>query len=159
MHADPRIEEVQIKELITGVCHMMSSRDVIVAINIKSNDPIAEKSEFVSVLSVVYWIWLTSLGFREYQAKITHVLTKTIGPCFDVIPIDADQIVGVFEHSTFSWFKGSALWPRIMESQKNTNYDIDAIEKLRRGPFEMQIAFKYRIRGVGAVAAGRILCK
>jgi hypothetical protein len=43
---EPKIEEDKIKELITGVCHMMSSRDVIVAINIKGNDPLAEKSKF-----------------------------------------------------------------------------------------------------------------
>ncbi len=159
MTDNPNIEEKEIKELITGTCHMMSSRDVIVAINIKGDDIVAERSKFDEDFQGAYWILPASLGFREMKDKVSPILTKSIGPCFDVIPVDAERNIGVFAGSTFSWFKGSTLWPRLVENQKNINYDIDAVEKLRHGPFEMQIAFKYRVRGVGTVAAGRILCK
>jgi translation elongation factor EF-1alpha len=137
---EPKIEEDKIKELITGVCHMMSSRDVIVAINIKGNDPLAEKI------------------FREKRAIITNVLSKSIGPCYDVIPVDASQNIGVFSTSKFPWFGGSALWPMIVENQKRDNYDKTAIERIRNGPFEFQIASKCRVKGVGSgVVCGRIL--
>jgi translation elongation factor EF-1alpha len=136
---DEMLDEKRIRELILGVCHLMSSRDVIVAVNIKGNDAQAEKR------------------FREKQAKITRILTKAIGPCFDVIPVDAALNIGIFPNSTFPWFKGSALWPMLIENQLRSNYKIEAIEKLRNAPFEFQIAFKLSTRGFSPIAVGRVL--
>lgn len=97
--------------------------------------------------------------FREKRAIITNVLSKSIGPCYDVIPVDASQNIGVFSTSKFPWFGGSALWPMIVENQKRDNYDKTAIERIRNGPFEFQIASKCRVKGVGSgVVCGRILC-
>jgi hypothetical protein len=48
---DEMLDEKRIRELILGVCHLMSSRDVIVAVNIKGNDAQAEKSTFFNEIS------------------------------------------------------------------------------------------------------------
>lgn len=97
--------------------------------------------------------------FREKRSIITTILNKCIGPCYDVIPIDANENTGVFSSSKFAWYTGSVLWPMIVGNQTRNNYDEQAVENLRKGPFEFQIEQKCRISGVGkGVAVGRILC-
>lgn len=92
------------------------------------------------------------------EKLITPLLNKTIGPCFDIVPVDALQNINLFSTSVFPWFKGPALWTMLVASQQRTNYDEKAVEKLRQAPFELQIVQKEWITGVGAgIAIGRVL--
>jgi translation elongation factor EF-1alpha len=135
-----------IKELIFGCCFMMSSRNVIVAIDL-SNCSGEHPQELLQI-------------FNKSKAKIATLLDKTVGLCYSITPINVQtgcNIAAVKELPKYDWFSGRSLKTLVLEDQLRTNFDESAYKKLCEAPFRMQFTNCFKIGGIGTVIEGRVL--
>lgn len=95
--------------------------------------------------------------YQKYNADISKVLKKTIGPLFDVVPVSAERDKNI-TGNPFAWYKGPTLASLIKRSQQQTSWHEVAVERLRSEKFEMQFVFKQNRGRFNCTVTGRVTC-
>ncbi len=101
------------------------------------------------------------LVFNGAKEKIAKLLNRTVGMCYNIIPVNVHTGSNINTSKTlaYEWFGGPSLRQILLEDQLRTNFEEAAYKRLAEAPLKIQLTICHKIPGVGTVLEGRVISK